>query len=294
LQVIDEENLAEKMPKNYKAAYIENDTFFLVGGFEAKEGVSSKKAFTFKKGVIQEVMEMYKARQFFPLIYENKLQQIYAIGGYNTQEGAMDSVERYDLGKKEWEPIANLNNRRLNCGACLVGNNHIFVFGGRNEETFYDTVERLNIELNLWNLLKIQLPSKICNTFAFTFNEENIILMGGLKRYSGHQRSFAADSKRKNLPEYEIEKNVYLYNQRKETWFMLKPLPSNHKLCNIVHDNQGRFTCFLLDSKQPMPYALKYDLREICPTLDRYWLDDYSKQIQERKKNKGTEDLFAQ
>jgi len=49
-----------------------------------------------------------------------------------------------------------LNNRRINCGACMIGHNHIFVFGGRSEtDAFYDSVERLNIELNLWNLLKI-------------------------------------------------------------------------------------------------------------------------------------------
>ncbi len=80
--------------------------------------------------------------------------------------------------------MANLNNRRINCGACTIGNNHIFVFGGRNEsDTFYDTVERLNIELNLWNLLKIQLPKKLCNIMAFTFNESNIVILGGLKKY---------------------------------------------------------------------------------------------------------------
>jgi N-acetylneuraminic acid mutarotase len=75
-----------------------------------------------------------------------------------------------------------LNSRRINCGACTIGKNHIFVFGGRSEgNVFYDTVERLNIELNLWNLLKILLPEKLCNVFAFTYNDENIIIMGGLK-----------------------------------------------------------------------------------------------------------------
>lgn len=75
------------------------------------------------------------------------------------KEGGLDHVERYSLERKEWEVVASLNNRRINCGACMIGKNHIFVFGGRNEgDTFYDTVERLNIELNLWNLLKVKLP----------------------------------------------------------------------------------------------------------------------------------------
>lgn len=80
---------------------------------------------------------------------------VYAIGGYNFKDGALDSVERFSLEKQEWQMIANLNSRRINCGSCQIGLNHIFVFGGRNEVGFYDTVERFNIELNLWNLLKI-------------------------------------------------------------------------------------------------------------------------------------------
>jgi len=52
--------------------------------------------------------------------------------------------------------MANLNIKRINCGACSIGKNHIFVFGGRNEgNNFFDSIERFNIELNLWNLLKI-------------------------------------------------------------------------------------------------------------------------------------------
>ncbi len=119
------------------------------------------------------------------MVYNPAGRSIYAIGGFNLVDGgAIDAVERYDLENKEWYPLAPLNYRRLNCSACMVGTNHIFVFGGRNEDTFYDSVERLNIELNLWNLLIIKMPVRICNTFAFMFSEENIILMGGLKKFN--------------------------------------------------------------------------------------------------------------
>lgn len=60
------------------------------------------------------------------------------------------------------------------------------MLGGRSEsDAFYDSVERYNVELNLWNLLKIKLPQKLCNMFAFTFKEDMIIIMGGLKKFSG-------------------------------------------------------------------------------------------------------------
>lgn len=36
LQVIDEENLAEKMPKGFKSIYIDNEAFLIAGGFDPK------------------------------------------------------------------------------------------------------------------------------------------------------------------------------------------------------------------------------------------------------------------
>ena len=70
------------------------------------------------------------------------------------EEGGLDHVERYSLERKEWVEITSLNCRRINSGSCTVGTTHIFVFGGRSEgDAFYDSIERLNIDLNLWNLL---------------------------------------------------------------------------------------------------------------------------------------------
>jgi N-acetylneuraminic acid mutarotase len=114
-------------------------------------------------------------------------------------------------------------------------------------------VERLNIELNLWNLLKILLPEKLCNVFAFTYNEENIIIMGGLRQFSNEKINDKDKNKKKGVPEYEIENNVYLYNQPKEIWYSLTALPSTSKVCNIVHNNKGRFSCFFLDKKEEFP-----------------------------------------
>lgn len=83
-----------------------------------------------------------------------------------------------------------MNSKRINCGACTIGQNHIYVFGGRNEtDTFYDTIERLTLEMGLWNLLQIHLPQKLCNIFAFTVNENYIVILGGLKQYN--KRSYA-------------------------------------------------------------------------------------------------------
>jgi hypothetical protein len=49
---MDEENLAEKMPKSFKSIFIGNETFMMVGGFDHKLNKTSKKVYTLTKGKI--------------------------------------------------------------------------------------------------------------------------------------------------------------------------------------------------------------------------------------------------
>ena len=73
--------------------------------------------------------------------------------------------------------------------------------------------------------------------------------------------------------ETENEKNVFMYNRQKEVWYQLKPLLENLKVCNAVDAGMGKFHLFMLDParKQDLPKIIAYDLKEMCPKLDRYW-----------------------
>ncbi len=42
LQILDEENLVEKVPKNFRSVFIGDETFMLAGGFDAKQAKVSK------------------------------------------------------------------------------------------------------------------------------------------------------------------------------------------------------------------------------------------------------------
>ena len=62
-----------------------------------------------------------------------------------------------------------MSTKRISAGACTVGN-LVYVFGGQSEgEEFYDSIERYNCDLNLWNMLDVKLPKKLCNHFVFPF-----------------------------------------------------------------------------------------------------------------------------
>lgn len=74
MQIIDEENLLEKVPKNFKSVFLGgiSEQFLIAGGFDAKSGKSSKKAFLLSgntsliKGSqgakLHQIMEMYVGR----------------------------------------------------------------------------------------------------------------------------------------------------------------------------------------------------------------------------------------
>jgi Kelch motif len=219
--------------------------------------------------------------------------QAYCVGGYSIKEGALAHVERFSLDTKEWSEIAPMSIKRISPGACSIGETHIYVFGGRSEgDEFFDSIERYNVELDLWNMLTVKLPRKLCNLFAFSFtanSQDNILVMGGLKK--SHENEHYAGLRKKvrsGNVESEPDRNVYMYNRQKEVWYQLKPIPNKLKVVNVVHSGTARFHLFMLDPsrKQDLPKVTIYDLREMCPRLDRYW---YHLHLEEREEARRME-----
>ena len=77
-----------------------------------------------------------------------------------------------------------------------------------------------------------------------------------------------------------------MYSQSKQVWFNLRPLSKQMKVCNVIPTGDCRFNCFLLQKpdgsgsssqKQNSGYPLNivYDLKIVCPRLDRYWYFDH-------------------
>ena len=196
-----------------------------------------------------------------------------------------------------------MNVERINPGCCTFGHNYVYVFGGRGADPkadFYDSIERLNTDLNLWSFVKIRLPSKLCNLYAFPVKNDFILILGGLKKVtlepvneisgSSEQREEIKNKNAQSLQrEQHVDRNVYLYCQSKQVWYNLKPLSNKMKVCNVILSGDCRFNCFLLSPPpqtlpgQPIqkaqapqfPLNIIYDLKVVCPRLDRYWYFDH-------------------
>lgn len=194
LTIKDDSNLMTKFPKNFKSVYLGNEyeTYFIAGGINPKSNKASKSAYLLEKDQLTQVRDMRMSRINFAMatLKESKrishqVVNVYCIGGYSVKEGrAMKEVEMYSMETKDWMNVAEMNIARINAGACSTGQRFIYVFGGRSQgEEFYDTIERYNVELNIWSVLRVTMPIGLCNLYCFTFlKEDRIVILGGLKK----------------------------------------------------------------------------------------------------------------
>lgn len=199
-------------------------------------------------------------RQYSSLCIDRKNSFLYVVGGYNKDEGLLPYWERLSLKSKQWEEIEILNVPRLNsCSAALDGT-HVYTFGGLGEYDYLSSIERYNIKLNIWTELKVKMPLKLSNSFAWSVNKNEIIILGGMRPTNS-----TVASKR-----FVIENTVYSFNAKKYSFAHLKPLPFTKKLSNVVYNGNGKIFCYIIHRNYWYPQILMYNLNKIYPEFDRY------------------------
>jgi len=82
-------------------------------------------------GKSKEVKSMNAQRCFFAAVSCNNF--IYAIGGWNNNEGTLDSVEKYDVNKNKWSLVNSMIVDRKEHAACVSGGK-IFSVGGASDK----------------------------------------------------------------------------------------------------------------------------------------------------------------
>lgn len=45
---------------------------------------------------------------------------------------------------------SNINHGRINASGCKCGTNYLYLFGGLDKKDFLDSIERYNVQLNIW------------------------------------------------------------------------------------------------------------------------------------------------
>ena len=184
---------------------------------------------------------------------------MYVIAGYNHEKGILKSVEKFSVKARKWVQVEPINLGRINASATKCGSKYIYVFGGMDNRDFIDSIERFNLDLGIWTVLKVKLPVRMANHFAYSLNPEHIVIMGGMKRKN---EEFVPKETKKS---FELENRVFVLKTSNFKWKELKPFPFKKKLSNVVYNDYGKFFCFIIESNRELPHIFVYDVRSSFP-----------------------------
>jgi len=195
--------------------------------------------------------------------YENEF--AYVIGGYNHEKGLVNSVERFSFKARKWVMAESINHARINAAACKCGNKYIYLFGGLDKKDFLDSIERYNLQLEIWTLIKVKMPSRVANLFAFSINSDYIVIMGGMKKKA--EELVPKESKKV----YELDNRVFALKTSNLKWKDLKAFPFKKKFGSICYNGFGKFFCNVIEDNKELPQLFVYDVRNCFPHFDKYW-----------------------
>ncbi len=160
------------------------------------------------KGKVMFTQEMFVPRQYFTVATDYSNDQIYVIGGYNQISGVRGTFEIFNIRQRKWqlcEESQVVSVPRINASACKCGPKHIYLFGGLSaEDEFLDSIERYNTQLGIWTILDVKMPQRITNNFAFSFNPDYIVILGGMLK---KDEKFIP---RESQKIYELQDRVYV------------------------------------------------------------------------------------
>jgi hypothetical protein len=228
--------------------------------------ISSQKSYIIDdKGKLTFVNDMNYGRQYFAMCGDYDNEYAYVIGGFNHEKGLMNSVEKFSFKARKWVTSESINSPRINAAACKCGQRYIYLFGGLDKKDFLDTIERFNLQLDIWTVMKVRMPCKISNLFSYSINNDYIVIMGGMRK---KDEEFIPKESKKI---YELENRVFAFKTSNQKWKDLKPFPFKKKLGSVIYNGFGKFFCNIIEDNKELPQLFVYDIRNAFPQFDKYW-----------------------
>jgi N-acetylneuraminic acid mutarotase len=168
-------------------------TFFIAGGLDPYSPFQNTSAkcfvYTLMNCRINQLEPMDDSRTQFAMVPviqqkdENASEDgstqsnciIMVMGGLHREESetfTLRSCEAYNPESDSWMSIQDMNGPRSNASACQMDGYCVYIFGGftENQTQMLNTIEKYNINLDVWLQLDIILPSPLCNTVSMCFN----------------------------------------------------------------------------------------------------------------------------
>ena len=176
--------------KNSSICLIPDQRMVITGGLNSISKEATDTVFQFDIYDINDIklLKPMKIRRYsHSCIYLSNY--IYCIGGYGYNEDrsgssssliiSLKSCEKYDIKRKEWKLIKELNSARACFGRCIY-NDNIFVFGGYDNKNILSSIEKYEPITDIWITYHIKLPMKIAELGIININNKYIFILGGI------------------------------------------------------------------------------------------------------------------
>lgn len=133
-------------------------------------------------------------------VYNPNNHRIYYAFGEKANNEYSTELVCYDIGANTWSTvIQDLGIGRSHATATLIGND-LYIFGGNNNETYYNQLIKVNLNTNEFSQLQGhgEVPSPRNNAVIGNFNGK-IYIWGGFSKVN-------------------VDSNIYVYDLKSNTW----------------------------------------------------------------------------
>ncbi|GAM21803.1 hypothetical protein SAMD00019534_049780 [Acytostelium subglobosum LB1] len=142
-----------KTPRSdISAVYDGKGSIYVIGGYDSK-ALDIIEQYDIATDTWSSVKKMKKPRDGPGAVYDGK-GSIYVMGGSVSSHNISNSLERYDVEKGDWVPLANMFKPvDVRNSVVYDGDNSLYVIGGYFSEVLSDAC-KYNIDTNVWESLK--------------------------------------------------------------------------------------------------------------------------------------------
>ncbi|KAL2737104.1 kelch-like protein 10 [Vespula maculifrons] len=162
-------------PRAYHGICALNDLIYMIGGFDGNEHFNTVRCFDPVTKEWRERACMYHARCYVSVCTHGKLCE----RGYNGRT-RMNSAERYEPQKNQWEMIPPMNRQRSDASAAAL-RNKIYIVGGFNGQEILDSAEVYDLESNQWSYIRSMIsPRSGVSLVAF---RDSLYALGGFNGF---------------------------------------------------------------------------------------------------------------
>ncbi|CAI2385357.1 unnamed protein product [Moneuplotes crassus] len=118
---------------------------------------------------------------------------LFVIGGFDHQDtettspSTLASCEKYNPTRGKWSNVADLIHPVSFASIATVEDTYLYLFGGFEDYTTVDIIQKYNFLVDSWDLLSIKLPVKLAKMGAATIDSDTILVVGGIYEDSNNE-----------------------------------------------------------------------------------------------------------